>query len=122
MDVLTHVRKLDMFWLLPTEHLSKSQGCSGGLEILDELGSRQAGFCLFESLNLLIPGSLADFEILHDEVARLVQCCFGLSQGLQLTNRGITGLSALNEELISFGFLGLLVGGFEVLLLGASVA
>merc|ERR1719454_943349 len=79
-----------MFWLLSTEHLSKSQiQCSGGLEILDELGSRQDGFGLLECLNLLVPGSLADLEVLHDEIAVLVELGVVVGELLQLEKGGL---------------------------------
>merc|ERR1719163_2499459 len=78
-----------MFWLLSTEHLSKSPSeCLGGLKILDELGSRQDGLGLLECLNLLIPGSLADLEILHDEIAVLVELGVVVGELLQLEECG----------------------------------
>merc|ERR1719163_2448215 len=79
-----------MFWLLSTEHLSKSPSeCLGGLKILDELGSRQDGLGLLECLNLLIPGSLADLKILHDEIAVLVELSVVIGELLQLEEGGL---------------------------------
>merc|ERR1719460_3060277 len=90
-----------MFWLLSAEHLSKSQiQCSGGLEILDELGSRQDGFGLLECLNLLIPGSLADLEILHDEIAVLVELSVVVGELLQLEKGGLLVGDCLLEVLL----------------------
>merc|ERR1719502_120677 len=79
-----------MFWLPSTEHLSKSQAkSSGSLEILHELGTRQDGLGLLECLNLLIPGSLADLEILHDEIAVLVELGVVVGELLQLEKGGL---------------------------------
>merc|ERR1719454_1871980 len=92
-----------MFWLPSTEHLSKSQvECSGSLEILDELGSRQDGLGLLESLDLLIPGGLADLEVLHDEVAVLVELGVVVGKLLQLEEGGL---------LVGDGLLGVLLDG-----------
>merc|ERR1719305_1291200 len=64
-----------MFWLLSAEHLSKSQiQCSGGLEVLDELGSRQDGLGLLECLNLLIAGILAELGVVVGELFQLEEC------------------------------------------------
>merc|ERR1719454_664786 len=90
-----------MFWLSSAEHLSKSQiQCSGGLEVLDELGSRQDGFGLLERLNLLIPGSLADLEILHDEIAVLVELSVVVGELLQLEKGGLLVGDCLLEVLL----------------------
>merc|ERR1719454_2405063 len=90
-----------MFWLLSTEHLSKSQiKCSGGLEILDELGSRQDGLGLLERLDLLIPGGLADLEVLHDEIAVLVELGVVVGELLQLEKGGLLVGDCLLEVLL----------------------
>merc|ERR1719163_1125663 len=90
-----------MFWLSSAEHLSKSQiQCSGGLEVLDELGSRQDGLGLLECLNLLIPGSLADLEILHDEIAVLVELSVVVGELLQFEKGGLLVGDCLLEVLL----------------------
>merc|ERR1719460_795732 len=103
-----------MFWLLSAEHLSKSQiQCSGGLEVLDELGSRQDGLGLLECLNLLIAGSLADLEVLHDEVAILVELGVVVGELLQLEECGLLVGDCLLKVLL--GLCLLLNGGVGVL-------
>merc|ERR1719163_2778783 len=95
-----------MFWLLSTEHLSKSPSeCLGGLEVLDELGSRQDGLGLLECLNLLIPGSLADLEILHDEIAVLVELGVVVGEILQLEKGGLLVGDCLLEVLLGLCLL-----------------
>merc|ERR1719213_845655 len=95
-----------MFWLLSTEHLSKSQAkSSGSLEVLDELGTRQDGLGLLECLNLLIPGSLADLEVLHDEVAILVELSVVVGELLQLEEGGLLVGDRLLKVLLSLCLL-----------------
>merc|ERR1719502_786843 len=109
-----------MFWLPSTEHLSKSQAkSSGSLEILDELGTRQDGLGLLECLDLLIPGSLADLEVLHDEVAVLVELRVVVGELLQLEEGGLLVGDCLLEVLLRLGaLLGLVDLGLGLLLNG----
>merc|ERR1719473_1557637 len=95
-----------MFWLPSTEHLSKSQiKCSGSLEVLDELGSRQDGLGLLERLNLLIPGCLADLEILHDEITVLMELGVVVRELLQLEKGGLLVGDGLLKVLLGLGLL-----------------
>merc|ERR1719379_2816131 len=90
-----------MFWLPLYGHLSKSQiERLGSLEVLDELGSRQDGLGLLERLDLLIPGSLADLEVLHDEVAVLVELGVVVGELLQLEEGGLLVGDCLLEILL----------------------
>merc|ERR1719213_1476609 len=95
-----------MFWLLSTEHLSESAiGCSGGLEVLDELGTRQDGLGLLECLDLLIAGGLADLEVLHDEVAILVELGVVVGELLQLEECGLLVGNCLLKVLLGLCLL-----------------
>merc|ERR1719498_2065384 len=109
-----------MFWLPIYRHLSKSQvESSGSLEILDELGTRQDGLGLLECLDLLIPGGLADLEVLHDEVAVLVELSVVVGKLLQLEESGLLVGDGLLHVLLGLGaLLGLVHLGLGLLLNG----
>merc|ERR1719198_685671 len=80
------------------------------LEHLDELGTRQDGLGLLERLNLLITGGLADLEVLHDEVAALVEFGVVVRELLQLKQSVFLVLGCLVQVLLGLCTLLNLVG------------
>merc|ERR1719215_1407585 len=93
--------------------------CSSSLEVLNELGSRQDRLGLLERLNFLIPGCLTDLEILHDEIAILVELSIVIGEFLQLKERCVLIGDGLLQILLSLGLLLSLVDlGFGLLFNG----
>merc|ERR1719487_283068 len=64
--------------------ISRMGVCSGHLKEVAELGSRENCFGLFQSIDLLVTGSLADLEIFHDEITALMQLGVVVGELLQL--------------------------------------
>merc|ERR1719215_944085 len=93
--------------------------CSSSLEVLNELGSRQDRLGLLERLNFLIPGCLADLEILHDEIAILVELSIVIGEFLQLKEGCLLIGDGLLQILLCLGLLLSLVDlGFGLLFNG----
>merc|ERR1719159_2054241 len=83
----------------------------------EELGASEDGFGLVQSLYLLLEGSLADFEILHQEVARLVQIRLLVLQLLLLVQSRVPVLLRGCEIALGLGLLPGLVRDLTRLLL-----
>merc|ERR1719498_2069365 len=79
--------------------------CSSHLQELAELGARKNGLGLFESINLLITSSLADFEILHHKIAALMKFCIVIGELLKFKKNVLLRLVGLGQISLSLGLL-----------------
>merc|ERR1719487_2387644 len=83
--------------------LARSWLCSGSR--LAEICARQNGLGLAQSLDLLVHRSLADLEVLHDEVAALVELGRVLGQTLKLRQRRLEVAFGLHEIALGLGLV-----------------
>merc|ERR1719498_251283 len=80
------------------------------LQELLKLGTTEDRLCLLEGLNLLIACCLADFEVLRDEIAALMELGVVVRELLKLKQSGLLVLICLGEVLLRLGLLLRLVG------------
>merc|ERR1719240_1849786 len=85
--------------------LCRRVGGTSNFKRLAEVRARKNGLGLAQSLDLLVHRSLADLEVLHDEVAALVELGRVLGQTLKLRQRRLEVAFGLHEIALGLGLV-----------------